>query len=244
MKWNRLLALGLALGLTVSLAACGSKAAEEDSVSPSPEVSDPTGAPTETVTQEPTDSVAPTHPETPAPGETDEPTNAPATSTPDCNTPVPETPGTSEPIGDPTAPATPEPTPEVTPAPAAMTAAEVYSAVSKSAGETSATMDASAVMENFYNLSADDLEDFVLYIPEASANIEEIFIVKAKSGKVSDVKAACESRLQGLREDAEFYPATGAYVADYKLETQGDWVMFCVCPDSAGAVKAFKDCLK
>lgn len=242
---QRITALLLALGLTVGLAACSPKtpAPEGGDVSPSPDVTEAV-SPTPDVTPDPdpTEGVSTQQPD--------------VTELPDKGTPPPE--GTSAPIGDPTAPpdtAQPTPTPAETPAPdpvepsdtpsiAVPAASEVYAAVAKSAGETTATMDASSVLENFYDLSADDLEDYVLYIPELSANIEEIFIVRAKSGKAGTVKSACQSRLAQLQEDADMYPATGAYVASYQLVTEGDWVLFCVCPDASGAVKAFKDCVK
>lgn len=240
---QRITASLLALGLTVGLAACAPKApVPDETVSPSPD---------------PTEMVSPSPDVTPDPDPTEGvSTQQPdVTELPDKGTPPPEV--TSAPIGDPTAPpdtAQPTPTPAETPAPdpaepsdtpsIANSAANVYAAVAKSAGDTTATMDASSVMENFYDLSADDLEDYVLYIPELSANIEEIFIARAKSGKAGTVKSACEGRLAQLQEDADMYPATGAYVADYKLVAEGDWVIFCVCPDSAGAVKAFQSAVK
>lgn len=240
---QRITALLLALGLTAGLAACSPKApVPDETVSPSPDATEMV-SPTPDVTPDPdpTEGVSTQQPD--------------VTELPDKGTPPPEV--TSVPIGDPTAPpdtAQPTPTPAETPAPEpaepsdtpsiANSAGEVYAAVAKSAGDTTATMDASSVMENFYDLSADDLEDYVLYIPELSANIEEIFIVRAKPGKASAVKSACESRLAQLQEDAELYPATGAYVADYKLVTEGDWVLFCVCPDASGAVKAFQNSVK
>ncbi len=245
---QRIAALILALGLTAGLAACGPKtpAPEDETLSPSPAI---------------TEAVSPTPDVTPGPAPTEgDPTVEPdVTDLPDKGTPPPADPSQDVTVSKPGDPdyvdPKPTPTPVETPAPdpvepsdtpsiAVPAASEVYAAVAKSAGDTTANMDASSVLENFYSLSASDLEDFVLYIPEFSANIEEIFIARAKSGKAADVKTACEGRLDQLQDDAETYPATGGYVADYKLVTEGDWVLFCVCPDSAGAVKTFQDCLK
>lgn len=236
---QRITALLLALGLTVGLAACSPKTpAPDETASPSPEA-------TETVS--PTPDVTPD----PDPTEGDSTQQPDVTELPDKGTPPPEN---TDPSCNTPVPSTPEPTPAETPAPdpvepsdtpsIANSAANVYAAVAKSAGDTTATMDASSVLENFYDLSADDLEDYVLYIPELSANIEEIFIARAKPGKASAVKSACEGRLSQLQDDADMYPATGAYVANYQLVTEGDWVLFCVCPDSAGAVKAFQSAVK
>lgn len=231
---HRITALALALGLSVSLTACGSQTdpAPGDSLAPSPDI-------TQTVTQ------------APAPSDAALASEPDVTPIPDKGTPPPDSDISPEPaqgaaVDEPTAVPTPTAGPEPSDVASigVLAASTVYKAVAKSAGATAATMDASSVMENFYNLSAADLEDYVFYMPELSANIEEIFIAHAKEGKVDAVKTACQSRLGGLKEDAEFYPATGAYVSDAKLVTEGNWVLFCVCPDSAGAVKAFQDCLK
>lgn len=233
---HRMTALALALSLSVSLTACGGQTdpAPGDSLAPSPDT-------TQAVTQAPTPDPAPSV-EAPVLGS--DVTPIPDEGTPSSDSGVSPAPTQGAAVGEPTAEPAAEPEPSDVASIAVLAASEVYKAVSKSAGATAATMDASSVMENFYNLSAADLEDYVFYMPELSTNIEEIFIARAKEGKVDAVKAACQSRLGGLKEEAEFYPATGAYVADAKLVSEGSWVLFCVCPDSAGAVKAFLDCLK
>ncbi len=106
-------------------------------------------------------------------------------------------------------------------------------------------MDASFALDSYYPaLTEADFADFVLYVPEASANIEEILVAKVAAGKLDAVKKACESRIQGIKADAEQYAATGAYVDSYKLVTEGDWLLFCVCEKPADAVKAFQDAVK
>lgn len=227
----RITALALAAALALGLASCGAPAPQEPEPSPSAEVTLAPATPTPGETAQPSQS--------PEPSESAEPQETPS---------IQPTAGPTAPaIGDPTAPpAEPsgEPEPSDTPSIAAPTASEVYTAVAQAAGETSATMDASAVLENFYNLSTDDLEDYVLYIPELSANTEELFIARVKEGKLDSVKAACQSRLDGMKEDGAFYPGTGIYLDGAKIETAGDWILLCVCPDSAGAVKAFQSAVK
>lgn len=137
--------------------------------------------------------------------------------------------------------ATPSASVNVTPIDKAPTAAEVYTAVSAAAGGTSATTNLTDSLGSFYDIQTSDLEDYALYIPAISATREEIFVAKVKPGKMDAVKSACQSRLQSLQEDAEIYPDTGAYVAEAKLVTNGNWVMFCVVPNASGAVNAFQN---
>lgn len=237
---HRFLAFGLAVCLSVGLAACGG--AKDGDVPPTPD-------PSESVTASPAGTVEPTDiPDKGTPAPSDEVTTPPS-QTPPAGSAEPTAQPTPTPaIGDPTAPpsAAPsvEPEPSDTPSIAIPAASTVYDTVSKSAGETTATMDASSVMENFYNLSTNDLEDFAFYMPELSAYTEEFFIARAKAGKLDAVKAACQSRLDGLKEDGATYPATAIYLDSAKIVTQGDWVMLCICPDVSGAVKAFQDAVK
>lgn len=154
----------------------------------------------------------------------------------------------TQPIQTPPPEATPEPEADYSDAHGqghgtAVTAADVYGKVFAVA-DSVASMEVSFVLEDFYAISASDLEDFVLYMPEMSTNIQEIFIAKVKSGKLDSVKAACEERQQAMAADAALYPATGGYVESYQLVTEGDWLLFCVCGSPDSAVAAFRDALK
>lgn len=226
MKQFRLTALVLAGAMTLSLlAACGGKQPD-----PTPEVSETPAVESAeaTPTAQPEESVPAT--ET-APAEE----SAPAAET---ATPAPtKAPETAKPTEKPAEP-TPEPEPEVS-----VTAADVYAKVSAVAGGNSMS-DMGFVLEEFYNLSASDLEDYAFYMPDMSTTLEEIFIAKVKSGKMDAVKAACQSRQQGLKEESDFYPTTAAYIDSYKIVTNGDWILFVVVEKPDAAVKAFNDCTK
>lgn len=235
---HRILALGLALCMMAGLAACGGGSDGGD-VQPTPD-------PSESVTASPAGTVEPTDiPDkgTPAPSE---PAEASPSATPDEESPAPSAKpsATPKPSAEPTPAPTAEPEPSDTPSIAIPAASTVYDAVAQSAGGTTATMDASAVLETFYGVAAGDLEDFVFYMPELSAYTEEFFIARAKAGKVDSVKAACQSRLDSLKEEGATYPTAAIYLDSAKIVTEGDWVMLCVCPDPSGAVKAFQDCVK
>lgn len=236
---RRLTALLLALTLTAGLAGCSGGNPAEGAVDPTPDA-------TETIT------LAPDATPDPDPG---------VTAIPDKGTPPPETThhpddhtpeATHHPDDHHTA--SPTPTPSETPAaepPAPAqdtTAGGIFTlwagTSSQSSGPAANLSDMSSVMENFYDLSAGDLEDYVLYMPAMSSSMEEVFIAKAKSGKVSTVKSACQSRLEDLKEDAELYPATAGNLDNAKLETSGDWVLLAVSSDASRLVKVFKDAVK
>lgn len=228
MKHARLTALALAGAMTLSLlCACGGGKPE-----PTPEATVESTLAAES--EAPEESVQVT--ETAEPEETVEATaeaTAQATLTPSA-------------IPEPTkAPETAKPTAEPTEAPAEKvpTASEVMAKVSAVAGGN-AMSDVSFALEDFYNLSESDLEDYVLYMPDMSTAIEEIFVARVKDGKLDSVKSACQSRQKGMAEEAAFYATTGAYVDSYKLVTNGNWLLFCVCENAGKAVNAFNDCTK
>lgn len=236
---TRITALALAAALALGLAAC-TNGQSEQTAEPSPsEVVSPT--PSETI--QPSESVEPE--ESAQPSESAGPTESAEPQE------VPSVKPTESAIGDPTAPpAEPsgEPEPSDTPSIAAPTAAglrELFmTSSSNSDAPTSDFTDMSGYLDNFYNLSADDLEDFVFYMPDMSTALQEFFLAKAKPGKVEDVKAACESRLAGLKEEAEFYAGTGEFVENARLETVDDWVVLAACPEADRMVKILQDATK
>ena len=252
MKHRTLLTLAVAGALLLTLPACSPK---ETETTPTPEAlptesmsiiaptpgAQPTGSmnivtpePSGTPEAQPTESV-----NVIAPEETGNPAKPLESQVPDKGSELAPSP---KPTPEPTAEPTPDPTPE---APSAgLTAADVYAKVSAVASGT-AMMDSSFALDAFYpDLSEADFEDFVLYMPDASAKIEEILIGKVASGRMDAVKAACESRQQGMKEEAEFYATTGDYVDSYKLVINGDWIMFAVVANPAEAESAFHDCTK
>lgn len=242
---HRLIALLLTLALTASLAGCTGGDTPESTVDPTPDATEAT-------------TLAPDAIPDPDPG---------VTSIPDKGTPPPEythhpddhggddpahhTPEVTHhpdddhqaPAADPTPTPTPEPTEE-----AALTPQLLYvwwcGLSSQYPGPGANLSDMSSVMENYYDLSAGDLEDYVLYMPAMSSSMEEVFIAKAKPGKVSAVKSACESRLEDLKEDADLYPATAGNLDTAKIETIGDWVVLAVCATPGNLVKIVKDAVK
>lgn len=249
MKKIRILPLALALAMTLTLALSACSKAEPEPSTPidagilPPNSSGgglmiipvPTFSMDEEVPDAPTESADVVSPE--ESGNLAQPLESqiPTLQTQPIQTPPPEA----------TPAATPAPTPEPTPEalPKAVTAADVYDKVFAVA-DSAASMEASFVLEDFYTVSESDLEDFVLYMPEMSTNIEEIFIAKVKNGKMDSVKAACQERQGMMAADAALYPATGGYVESYQLVTEGDWLLFCVCGSPDSAVAAFRDALK
>lgn len=246
---QRLTALVLAGVMLLGLAACAGQRQQEPSPSASAEV---TGDPSPAITDVPAETAEPT--DTPI---LDKGTPAPVVPSQEVPVLRPGDLGYEEPaptpsgpaIGDPTVPPSVEPTQEPSEEPAeTLTAADLRNMfVLSSSNSNQPTADFTNMgeyLENFYNLSADDLEDFVFYMPDMSTALQEFFLAKAKEGKVDTVKAACQSRLDGLKEEAEFYPGTADFVDTAKVEVVGDWVVLAVCPEADRMAKILQDAVK
>lgn len=241
---RRVFSLFLALALALSLAACGPSAP-----APGPSA-EPSAVPSAEPSVEPSAEPSAEPSQQPSPEPSQEPSTEP-TLEPSTEPTVQPTPEPSQAIGDPTAPPSDTPSlvdPSDVPDLDEPTAAELRDmfmlSSSQSDAPTADFSDMGGYLSNFYNLDAGDLEDFALYMPDMSTALQELFIAKAKPGKLEDLQAACQSRLDGLKEDAEFYPGTGEFVEAAQLETVGDWVVLAACPEAERMVKILQDTVK
>lgn len=83
--------------------------------------------------------------------------------------------------------------------------------------------------EDFYSLTDKQVSEFVAYIPMMNVKATEIVIIKAVSGKAGDVEAAMKLRQETALKTWETYlPDQYELVKNYRLVTNGDWVLFVV----------------
>ncbi|MBP1737620.1 MAG: hypothetical protein H6Q60_1501 [Oscillospiraceae bacterium] len=97
-----------------------------------------------------------------------------------------------------------------------------------------------ADVESWYGIDSSCLEEFVLEMPSLSVNATEFFMAKVKDGSMDTVKAACQKRQETLADQFSMYlPKQGELVSDYKLVTNGDYILFCVSEYADKAVSVF-----
>lgn len=230
MKYIRLSALVLSGALTLSLlSACGGK-----DTTPAPEVSD-TPAVTESVSPAPevSDIPAVTESVNPIPKASETPAD---TQTPDADAPaVTDKPAATE-------------EPSIAPDNGAAESVSVSAIWDKvSAGlELPNLMDLDDdILSSLYGISAADLEEYVAKMPLMNVQSTEFFIAKVKSGKMDTVKAGIVKRQADLVEQwKQYLSAQLELVENYKLVTNGDYVMFAIADGVDSAVTAFNSCTK
>lgn len=212
MKKIRLSALALTGAMILTLAACSSK---EPEATPSPEA---TGTPEamESVTPSETPEVSEEPTETPAPEESEKPVQ-------------------SQPIET-----EPAPTEEPSQAPAEGSKVQaVWDAIATR--ELPYFMDLDDdILSQLYGINASDLVEYVGKMPFMNTQATEFFIAQVQPDKMDTVKAALEKRQADLETQwAQYLPDQLELVQNYKLVTNGDYIMFAIADCAEEAVTEF-----
>lgn len=241
---HRFLALALAGTLTFGLlTACGggntpapesSAPVVENSASPLPESSAP-------VTEESPDAL----PETSAPvEESAEPSTAPSTEP--TTKPTTKPTATPKPTTKPTA--TPKPTVKPTPTPESKPETSAVQSVwtdISSLGLPNLTAMDDATLSAMYGINASDLEEYICMMPLMGVHSTEFFIAKVKDGKMDTVKAGIAKRQADLDAQwSQYLPEQYELVKNYKLVTNGNYVLFAISEYADDAVTIFNSYTK
>lgn len=178
--------------------------------------------------KEPEATPAPEDTDTPNAVETVKPTAAPEpTETPEATLPAEsEEPVTSQPID--------------TPAPADGSKVQaVWDAISTKELPFFMDMD-DDILSDFYGINAADLVEYVGKMPMMNVQATEFLIAQVQSGKMDTVKAALEQRQADLEAQwAQYLPEQLELVKNYKLVTNGDYIMFAVTEYADDVVNEF-----
>lgn len=228
MKKISLSALALTGALVLTLTACSNK---EPQATPTPEVSDTPNVvesvtPTETpeVSPEPTESMTVVSPE-----ESEKPVKPLETQKPVQSTPI-ETPAPSE-------------APSETPAGESKIQA-VWTAISDRELPYFQDLD-DELLSDFYGVDPANLVEYICKIPFMNTQATEFFIAQVQPGQIDTVKSALEKRQADLAEQwSQYLPDQLELVQNYKLVTNGDYILFAVADCADEAVDTFNSYTK
>lgn len=244
--------------LCVSLTACGSEKKETDSNKSNISSSSSDAPSSENISDTSEDekndnavSSTPAGSDNAASGTTSQPAQSPE-QTPEQNPVTPQTPSNTQTSSKPETPAQPQPTPQVEPAPKPETPAK-----SPAVSDIAASIDkALGVDSNFMTFSADDVAmnygigsssmvEFVGKMPMMSVKATEYLVVKAADGQVDAVKNGMIKRQSDLDAQwKQYLPEQYELVKNYKLVTNGNYVLFVIGENASGAVDAFNSMTK
>ncbi|MGL5641823.1 MAG: DUF4358 domain-containing protein [Paraclostridium sp.] len=101
-------------------------------------------------------------------------------------------------------------------------------------------------LKRFFALNSNDFEDFVLYVPKSTMDVEEMLIIKVKdSSQISGIEDAIDSRVNKQIESFSGYgPKQVALLQDYELKDKGNYVFYTVSKDLDKITDAFKESIK
>ena len=235
---HRFLALALAGTMTFGLlTACGG--GNGDGISQTPDA----------VTTPPAvESTTPPPGSTPPPaGESPDPSpesSAPAEeSAAPSSTPTAKPSASAKPTTQPTA--TPKPTAKPTPTPTPESKPQTnavqstWDDISKLSLPNLTAMD-DATLSAMYGINASDLEEYVCMMPLMGVHSTEFFIAEVKDGKMDTVKAGIAKRQADLDAQwSQYLPDQYELVKNYKLVTNGNYVLFAISEYADKAVSIF-----
>ncbi|WP_297198476.1 DUF4358 domain-containing protein [uncultured Flavonifractor sp.] len=235
---HRFLALALAGTMTFGLlTACGGGNGDgisqtPDAVTTPPAVESTTPAPESTspIVEESPDA----SPESSAPVEESAAPSSTPTAKPSASA-KPTTQPTATP--KPTAKPTPTPTPESKPQTNAVQS--TWDDISKLSLPNLTAMD-DATLSAMYGINASDLEEYVCMMPLMGVHSTEFFIAEVKDGKMDTVKAGIAKRQADLDAQwSQYLPDQYELVKNYKLVTNGNYVLFAISEYADKAVSIF-----
>ena len=235
---HRFLALALAGTMTFGLlTACGGGNGDgisqtPDAVTTPPAVESTTPAPESTspIVEESPDA----SPESSAPLEESAAPSSTPTAKPSASA-KPTTQPTATP--KPTAKPTPTPTPESKPQTNAVQS--TWDDISKLSLPNLTAMD-DATLSAMYGINASDLEEYVCMMPLMGVHSTEFFIAEVKDGKMDTVKAGIAKRQADLDAQwSQYLPDQHELVKNYKLVTNGNYVLFAISEYADKAVSIF-----
>lgn len=235
---HRFLALALAGTMTFGLlTACGGGNGDgisqtPDAVTTPPAVESTTPAPESTspIVEESPDA----SPESSAPVDESAAPSSTPTAKPSASA-KPTTQPTATP--KPTAKPTPTPTPESKPQTNAVQS--TWDDISKLSLPNLTAMD-DATLSAMYGINASDLEEYVCMMPLMGVHSTEFFIAEVKDGKMDTVKAGIAKRQADLDAQwSQYLPDQYELVKNYKLVTNGNYVLFAISEYADKAVSIF-----
>lgn len=100
-------------------------------------------------------------------------------------------------------------------------------------------------LKNAYELDASLLAEFSVHAPMMNVKTNEIGIFKVKNKKdIDKVKAGIEKRAAFVQEQFKTYLQDQYEIAkDYRVVTNGSYVLFVISEDADEIEKAFRDAL-
>lgn len=150
-----------------------------------------------------------------------------------------ETPKPQEPVSKPAETPKPEQTQEIS-------ISDISAAIDKAIGVDDGFMSLSeSDISSSYGIDASSMSSYAGKMPLINVKATEYLVVKAASGKVETVKNGMKKRQADLDAQwKQYLPEQYELVKNYKLVSNGDYVLFVISENADAAVDAFNSMTK
>lgn len=100
-------------------------------------------------------------------------------------------------------------------------------------------------LQAVYGIDPADLDSYVVKIPVMNVHATEFFLAKVKDGNMDTVTDSLTQRQADLLKQWERYlPEQYELVENYKLQANGNYVLFCVSEHADEMLELFNDATK
>ncbi len=101
-------------------------------------------------------------------------------------------------------------------------------------------------LKRYYGLNSNDLEEFCLYLPSSTMDVDEILIVKVKNKKqIESIEDSMDERankqLEGFKDYA---PEQANLIENNEIAVRGNYVIFVISKDAEEIKDKFKEVIK
>lgn len=104
----------------------------------------------------------------------------------------------------------------------------------------------SKALKRYYGLNSNDLEEFCLYLPSSTMDVDEILIVKVKNKKqIESIEDSMEERANKQLESFKDYaPEQANLIENNEIAVRGNYVIFVISKDAEAIKDKFKEAIK
>lgn len=101
-------------------------------------------------------------------------------------------------------------------------------------------------LKRYYGLNSNDLEEFCLYLPSSTMDVDEILIVKVKNKKqIESIEDSMEERANKQLESFKDYaPEQANLIENNEIVVRGNYVIFVISKDAEAIKDKFKEAIK
>ncbi len=101
----------------------------------------------------------------------------------------------------------------------------------------------SKTLKRYYGLNSNELEDFILYTPKSTMDVDEMLMVKVKDeGQIQSIEDVIDSRVNKQLESFSGYgPKQCELLDNYEIKVKGKYIFFAVSEKAQEMKDAFKE---